>query len=55
VHVAGGGGGINPYRKGVKTHSTFSVPDGCIRPLIGGGLGWFSMKPIGKRVKIKGG
>ena len=34
------GVGVNPYRERVKMHSTFSVPDGCIRPLISrsGGL-----------------
>ena len=26
--------GVNPYRERVKTHSTFSVPDGGIRALI---------------------
>jgi hypothetical protein len=35
-----GGVGVNPYRERVKTHSTFIVPSGGIRPLIsrwGGG------------------
>jgi len=29
--------GVNPYRERVRTHLTFSVPDGCIRALIGSG------------------